>query len=57
MSVFFLLEILSLSFRENDVRAEADDLYRIRLRQVDDPITHAWRCGKAAVNGGALNQR
>lgn len=42
---------------ENDVRAEADDLYRIRLRQVDDPITHAWRCGKAAVNGGALNQR
>ncbi|VDK21068.1 unnamed protein product [Anisakis simplex] len=40
------------------MRTEADDLYKIRLRPVQDPITHAWRCGKAVVNaGGAFNQR
>lgn len=42
---------------KNEVRSFADVAYDVCLRPVDDPVTHAWSCGRLAVLGGALDDR
>lgn len=50
-------KILILNFSAQELRSYVDQIYDIRLREVEDPVVHAWQCGRDAAKLGALDDR
>ncbi|VDK68018.1 unnamed protein product [Gongylonema pulchrum] len=51
------LKMLGVNFSFNDLRSHVDQIFEIHLRNVKDPVTHAWSCGRQAVKLDALGDR
>lgn len=57
ISQFFRKIFNKLFFSSLELRSHVDDIYNIGFRDVPNPITHAWQCGRDAFCANVSKDR